>query len=174
MKKIVLLGVLLAVVFCGKAQKSQEKVSLSNIDLKTIDGKQIVFSAFRGKKILFVNVASKCGFTPQYKELQSLHEKYKEKLVVIGVPCNQFGGQEPGSFCQKNYGVDFVITEKIKVKGDGQHSLYQFLTKKELNGVASANVRWNFHKFLVDEKGMLVKDFPSGTKPMSTDITKLL
>ena len=101
-------------------------------------------------------------------------------MVVIGVPCNQFGGQEPGSpseiqsFCQKNYGVDFVITEKIKVKGDGQHSLYQFLTKKELNGVASANVRWNFHKFLVDEKGMLVKDFPSGTKPMSTDITKLL
>ena len=155
----------------------EEKVSEFQELFQNIKGK---ISDFKGRKILFVNVASKCGFTPQYKDLQILHKKFQKKLVVIGVPCNQFGGQEPGSpaeiqdFCQKNYGVDFLITEKMKVKGDDQHPLYQFLTDKQNNGVANSSVRWNFHKFLVDERGLLIKDFPSGTNPLSSDITDLL
>ena len=180
MKKIISLGVLLAIVLCTRAQSKQAKVNLYDLDLTFLDGKELDLKAFKGRKILFVNVASKCGFTPQYEGLQKLQEKFKDKLVVIGVPCNQFGGQEPGSpseiqnFCQKNYGVDFIITEKIKVKGDGQHPLYQFLTKKEFNGVANSSVRWNFQKFLVDENGSLLKGFSSGTKPMSADILDLL
>lgn len=164
----------------ANAQEMEGKMDLYTIGISSLEGEDVNFKSFEGKKILFVNVASKCGFTPQYKGLQELHSKYKEKLVVIGVPCNQFGGQEPGtseeiqSFCEKNYGVDFLITEKIKVKGPEQHPLYQFLTKKENNGKQSSSVKWNFHKYLVDEKGNLVKSFSSMTKPLSTDITGLL
>ena len=164
----------------ANAQEIEGKMDLYTIGISSLEGEDVNFKSFEGKKILFVNVASKCGFTPQYKGLQELHSKYKEKLVVIGVPCNQFGGQEPGtseeiqSFCEKNYGVDFLITEKIKVKGSDQHPLYQFLTKKENNGKQSSSVKWNFHKYLVDEKGNLVKSFSSMTKPLSTDITGLL
>jgi glutathione peroxidase len=135
---------------------------------------------FEGKYILFVNVASRCGFTPQYKELQELHETYKNTLVVIGLPCNQFGGQEPGnskeieSFCQVNYGVKFPITEKIDVKGQNQHTLYQWLTHKAVNGVKNSSVKWNFQKYLVDTKGNFVDYFFSNTSPKSTKITKHL
>jgi glutathione peroxidase len=138
--------------------------------------KTIKLSDYKGKKILCVNVASECGFTPQYKELQQLADEYKDKIVVIGFPCNQFGGQEPGSgteikaFCEKNYGVTFLITEKIDVKGDNQHPIYKWLTNKSSNGIDDCTVRWNFGKFLISEKGDLLGYYPSGTKPMSEEI----
>jgi len=164
----------------GSAQEIEGKMNLYSIEIASLDGDEVDLKEFKGKKILFVNVASKCGFTSQYKGLQSLHKKYENKLVVVGVPCNQFGGQEPGtpgeiqSFCQKNYGVEFLMTEKIKVKGSDQHPLYQFLTKKENNGIQNSSVRWNFHKFLIDEEGKLIKSFSSVTKPLSSELTGLL
>lgn len=124
-----------------------------------------------------MNVASECGFTRQYKDLQELHEKFGDQLVVIGLPCNQFGGQEPGSatqiksFCKKNFGVEFLITEKIKVKGEKQHPRYTWLTKKELNGKKSSSVKWNFQKYLVDENGQFIDYYFSITNPMSNKIT---
>ena len=128
--------------------------------------------------MLFVNVASKCGFTDQYKDMQELHEKYKSKLVIIGLPCNQFNNQEPGNeqeisqFCEINYGVTFLLTEKIEVKGDNQHYLYKWLTDKNLNGVKNSTVRWNFQKYLVDPSGKLVNYWYSITNPLSQKITK--
>lgn len=160
--------------------ESEKMTSIYSIEINLLDGTPLSLSDFKGKKILFVNVASECGFTPQYEGLQSLYEKYSDKLMIIGVPCNQFGEQEPGSseeitsFCKKNYGVTFLMTEKVDVKGDGQHPLYQWLTSKEQNGVQNASVKWNFHKFLVDENGSLLKDFGSITEPESDKITKLL
>lgn len=154
--------------------------SIYEIEIVDIKGKPIELDAAKGKKILFVNVASKCGFTDQYDDLQKLQERYKEELVVIGLPCNQFGKQEPGSsaeiqkFCSVNYGVTFPITQKIEVKGVGQHPLYAWLTKKELNGKFNSSVKWNFQKYLVDEDGELINLFYSMTNPLSTKITKHL
>ncbi|MFD1552736.1 glutathione peroxidase [Putridiphycobacter roseus] len=148
-----------------------------DIALKSIDNENIHLMDFKGKKILFVNVASKCGFTPQYAELQSLSDLYKEELVVIGLPCNQFGNQEPGkaeeiqSFCQKNYGVTFLITEKIEVKGENQHALYQWLTNKSANGKMDSKVKWNFQKYLVSENGELIDMFGSAVSPLDEKIT---
>lgn len=154
--------------------------SLYDIKINDLQGKPIDLSNFKGKKILFINVASKCGFTPQYRELQKLYEKYQEQLVIIGVPCNQFGSQEPGNpneikeFCEINYGVSFPITEKIEVKGSNQHPLYQWLTKKQLNGNQNSTVKWNFQKYLIDENGEFIDFFYSITKPMNPRITKYL
>ncbi len=156
------------------------KTSLYDIEINSIDGQKINLENFKGKKILFVNVASKCGYTPQYKDLQALNDKYGDKLTIIGVPCNQFGGQEPGtseeivSFCEKNYGVTFLMTEKVDVKGDSQHPLYKWLTTKSENGLEDSNVKWNFQKYLVDEEGNLISYFSSGVNPMSDDILSLL
>ena len=154
--------------------------TLYSVKIKSISGAEINLEAYKGKKVLFVNVASECGFTPQYEGLQELYKLYKERLMVIGVPSNQFGKQEPGtsdqiqSFCEINYGVTFLITEKIDVKGDSQHPLYAWLTKKENNGVKNSAVKWNFQKYLVDENGILIDYFFSITKPMSRKITKYL
>lgn len=148
--------------------------------LKTIDGQEISLEKFKGKKMLLVNVASECGYTPQYKNLQALHDKYKDKLVVIGFPANNFGAQEPGNaseiktFCTKNYGVTFQMMDKISVKGDDTHPLYKWLSNKEENGVSSDAPTWNFCKYLIDEHGKLIKFFPSKTDPLSSDITSLL
>lgn len=123
-------------------------------------------------------MASKCGFTPQYKDLEKLHQQYKENLVVVGVPCNQFGSQEPGNaneieeFCEVNYGVTFLITEKIDVKGANQHPLYTCLTSKDFNGKKSSSVKWNFQKYLVSPEGKLIDYYFSITKPTSSKITK--
>jgi glutathione peroxidase len=125
-------------------------------------------------------VASKCGFTPQYKALQELYETHKEKLQVIGVPCNQFGSQEPGnaetisSFCEVNYGVTFLITQKIDVKGKKQHPLYAWLTDRNYNGVKSSIVKWNFQKYLIDPSGNFIDYYFSMTSPLSSKITKHL
>ena len=154
--------------------------SLYNISINSITGEPINFEDFKGKKILIVNTASECGFTGQYEDLEKLYKTYKDKLVVIGVPCNQFGGQEPGtlteiqSFCEVNYGVTFLLTEKVNVKGEGQHPLYAWLTNKEMNGVKSSSVKWNFQKYLINENGELIDYFYSMTKPMSSKITNHL
>lgn len=154
--------------------------SIYDIEINSLIGNPINLSDFKGKKLLFVNVASKCGFTPQYKELQELSDYYKNQLVVIGVPCNQFGRQEPGNsdqiqeFCQVNYGVSFLITEKIDVKGSNQHRLYAWLTKKYINGRQNSSVKWNFQKYLVDENGEFLDYFYSITKPFNDRILKYL
>ena len=173
----IFLGLLLT---CTIATAQNTTASLYNISLTDISGAPLDLSQYKGKKILFVNVASKCGFTSQYDGLQELYKTYKDKLVVIGLPCNQFGGQEPGtakeieSFCRANYGVDFPLSSKIEVKGASQHPIYKWLTSKSQNGVMDSTVRWNFQKYLVDENGQLIDYFYSTTKPMSSKIIKLL
>jgi len=155
-------------------------VSVYEIAINGLDGAPILLSEFRGKKLLFVNVASECGFTKQYKDLQKLSDTYPDELVVIGSPCNQFGNQEPGdaaqiqSFCERNFGVTFLLTEKLDVKGGKQHPLYEWLTSKNLNGKKNSNVKWNFQKYLVDDKGHLIDYYFSITKPMSSKITRHL
>ncbi|MFP4846112.1 glutathione peroxidase [Winogradskyella sp. PE311] len=150
-----------------------------DIEINSLQGNPINLADFKGKKILFVNVASKCGFTPQYKELQQLQDTHND-IIVIGVPCNQFGKQEPGNpneikeFCEVNYGVSFLITEKIDVKGPNQHPLYEWLTKKATNGKQNSVVKWNFQKYLVDTDGEFIDYFYSITKPTNSRITKYL
>ena len=152
--------------------------SFYDIKINSLQGKPVNFESFKGKKILIVNVASKCGFTPQYKDLQNLQNQYQDQLAVIGVPCNQFGKQEPGSsneiqeFCEINYGVSFLITEKIDVKGKNQHPLYAWLTNKKENGRKNSSVKWNFQKYLIDESGELIDYFYSMTSPSSSKIKK--
>jgi len=160
--------------------KESATSSIYDITINALNGKPIALSEFSGKHILFVNVASKCGFTKQYKDLQKLSDTYPNKLAVIGTPCNQFGKQEPGdasqiqTFCERNFGVRFLLTEKLAVKGSNQHPLYRWLTKKELNGKKSSSVKWNFQKYLVNTNGELVDFFFSITKPMNSKITKHL
>ena len=151
-----------------------------NVSMRDIDGKVIDFNAFRGKKLLIVNVASECGYTPQYKDLQALYEANKDDLMIIGVPCNQFGGQEPGSamqiksFCEQNYGVKFLITEKVDVKGAEQHPLYAWLTSKAKNGKLDSEVKWNFQKYLLSEDGELLEMFSSRVNPTGDEIGEYL
>lgn len=157
-----------------------ERQSLYDLSINALDGTPISLSEFKGKKLFFVNVASKCGFTKQYEELQALSAAHPENLVVIGSPCNQFGSQEPGDasqiqeFCAVNFGVTFLLTEKLDVKGGKQHPLYKWLTSKDLNGKKNSSVKWNFQKYLVDENGNLIDYYFSITKPMSSKITKHL
>ena len=154
--------------------------SIHDFKFNSINGEEYSFASFKGNKILIVNTASECGFTPQYKDLQELHNQYKDQLVIIGVPCNQFGKQEPGnadeikSFCSKNYGVTFLITEKIEVKGGNQRPLYHWLTTKEMNGVKSSSVKWNFQKYLIGRNGEFIDFYYSITSPMSEKIVKNL
>ena len=153
------------------------KKNIYNFKVAAIDGGEIDFASFKGKKILIVNTASQCGYTPQYKELEQLHQKYKDKLVIIGFPANNFGQQEPGnnqeikSFCTKNYGVSFLMAAKISVVGEDMAPIYQWLTQKEKNGVMDAIVTWNFNKFLLNEQGELLKKFDSSVNPLSEEIT---
>ena len=150
--------------------------SIHGFTVKSIDGKDIKMSSFKGKKILIVNTASKCGYTPQYESLEKVYEQYKDKLVIIGFPCNQFGGQEPGSneeivdFCKKNYGVTFPLADKVDVKGENTAAIYQWLTQKSKNGVVDATISWNFNKFLLDENGKMIAYYPSNVKPDSDAI----
>ena len=151
--------------------------SIYEHDLKSIDGESTNLAEHKGKVILMVNVASRCGFTRQYKGLEELYAKYKDKgLVVCGFPCNQFGMQEPGSstdireFCTRNYGVSFQMMSKVDVKGNDQHPVYAWLTQEALNGSGDHKVRWNFHKFLVDGEGQLVAALGSGADPLGDEI----
>ena len=151
--------------------------SIYDFKVAALESGTIDFASFKGKKILVVNTASECGFTKQYEGLQALHEKYKDKLVIVGFPANNFGGQEPGTneeigaFCKKNYGVSFPMAAKISVKGDDAAPIYQWLCNKKENGVLDAEVGWNFNKFLLDENGTLLAHFESKVAPMSEEIT---
>jgi len=151
--------------------------SIYDFKVEALDGGIIDFSAFKGKKILIVNTASECGYTPQYEGLEKLYKTYKDKLVVVGFPANNFGAQEPGTnseikeFCKKNYGVTFPMAAKTSVKGDDIAPIYKWLCKKSENGVLDAEIKWNFGKFLLDEKGNLIAYFPTKVTPMSEEIT---
>ncbi len=154
--------------------------SVYDYKLTTIRGEALDLQQFKGKKILLVNTASECGFTPQYKQLQELYENFKDRLVVVGLPCDDFGGQEPGSekqieeFCEVNFGVTFPLTAKVRVLGAEAHPLYRFLTSKELNGYKDTEVKWNFQKYLIDENGRLMKVFSPALDPMSEELVKYL
>lgn len=168
--KTFLLASLLSIMLTG--------TSIYDFKVAGLDGKEIDFAKFKGKKVLVVNTASECGYTPQYADLQKLYDAYKNKLVIVGFPANNFGGQEPGSndeissFCKKNYGVTFPMAAKVSVKGDDAAPLFKYLTEEAKKmGTPDPVVKWNFTKFLIDENGKLVKVFPSKVNPMSEEIT---
>ena len=161
--------------------KDSEPVSPLDFKLKTIDGKEMDLAQYKGKVVMLVNVASKCGRTPQYAPLEAAYKKYQGKgLVIVGIPANNFGGQEPGTeadikaFCEKNYGVTFPMASKISVKGDDQHPLYKFLTSKDTAGDFAGDIDWNFAKFLVDRNGNVMARFASGTKPDDEKVVKAI
>lgn len=152
---------------------------ISNIKINKLDGSLLDWSQYQGKLILIVNVASECGFTSQYTQLQELYDTHHDQIEIIGVPCNDFGGQEPGealeieSFCSINYGVTFTLTEKIGIINN-THALYTWLTSKSENGHLDTKVEWNFHKFLLDSEGNLINDFKSNISPISEEILDYL
>ena len=170
--KTLMLTMILAVTLNGS--------SIYDFKVAGLDGTDIDFSQYKGKKIMIVNTASACGLTPQYEGLEKLYNQYKDKLVVIGVPANNFNGQEPGSnedikaFCKKNYGVTFPMAEKISVKGDDTHALYKYLKEQATAKGFADPVTWNFGKFLINEKGELIATFSPRTTPMSEEILKYL
>lgn len=153
---------------------------LYDFKVKTLEGGTFDFSTLKGKKVMIVNVASKCGNTPQYKDLESLYEKNKDYFVIIGFPANNFGSQEPGTaseirkFCTENYGVTFPLMEKISVKGDDMAPIYKWLTSKKENGVMDSEVKWNFQKYLIDENGKLVEVLDPKEKPTSDKVLSWL
>lgn len=157
----------------GLAQSS----GFYDFKVKTLDGKDFDFASLKGKKVIVVNTASKCGFTPQYKDLEEVYEKYQGELVIIGFPANNFLSQEPGSaaeirkFCTENYGVTFPMMAKISVKGNDMAPIYKWLTSKTQNGVMDSSVKWNFQKYLIDETGKLIDIVYSSEKPTSDKVT---
>lgn len=172
MKKITLVGIMMLFAFALSAQ-----TSFYDFTVKDIDGNDFTLSSLKGKKVMVVNVASKCGHTPQYQQLQEIYEKYGDKdFVVIGFPANNFMKQEPGTnaeikeFCSSKFHVTFPMMEKISVKGDDIHPLYQWLTEKSQNGVEDAPVKWNFQKFLIDENGKLAKVIAPKEKPDAQEV----
>lgn len=191
-KNIILMTILytmLSVFGCKQVKSKPDNINMSDkstfyefleanptAKVKTIDGKEIDYSQFKGKKVLIVNTASECGYTPQYEDLEKLYETYKDKLVILGFPANNFGGQEPGSneeikqFCTSKYSVTFPMFEKISVLGDDMAPIYKWLTSKDMNGWNDQQPKWNFNKYLLDENGNLVKYFSSAVKPMSDEI----
>jgi glutathione peroxidase len=186
--KLAFMGLLTFISACigGKSKKIENAEQVKpvgnfyDLSIQSLDGsKTINMSEYKGKYIVCVNTASECGYTPQYKDLQQFYSKYVDsQIVVIGFPCNQFGGQEPGtaqeigSFCEKNYGVNFPMTEKIDVKGDKQHPIYQWLTQKAKNGAGDFEVKWNFNKFVISPEGKLLHYFGSGVKPFDHEFLK--
>jgi len=154
--------------------------TLYDFKVTSLDGQPLDLAKYRGNKVLIVNTASKCGFTPQYAKLQALHEKMGDKLVILGFPANNFAGQEPGTnseiagFCKKNYGVTFQMCEKVSVKGDDQAPLYKWLTNKEENGWNDKVPTWNFCKYLINEKGQLTNFWESKVDPMGPEIAAAL
>lgn len=150
--------------------------SIYDFKITSLEGKEIDLAQYKGKKILIVNTASKCGFTPQYQELETLYQQHKEQLIVIGFPANNFLFQEPkgnediASFCQRNYGVSFPMSEKLSVKGKDIAPIYYWLTHKKFNGLEDSKVKWNFQKYLLNEQGQLIHIFSPSTSPMSAEV----
>jgi glutathione peroxidase len=187
MKKILLLA--LIAVSCMNSNKSkntnpmnspevaQQRESLHDLCANKLDGTEMCFADFKGKKVMIVNTASKCGLTPQYTDLQTLYDKHKDSgFEIIGFPANDFMSQEPldnseiAAFCEKNYGVSFTMMEKITVKGDKIHPVYAFLTQKSKNGIDDYSIEWNFQKFLINEDGQIDKVISPRTNPMDDEI----
>ena len=175
-KKLVLIVSMLTVSFTVFSQTK----NFYDFKIKTLEGENFDLSSLKGKKVMVVNTASKCGYTPQYKDLEELYQKYKDELVIIGFPANNFLNQEPGSafeirqFCTENYNITFPLMEKISVRGKDIHPLYQWLTSKEMNGVMDSDVKWNFQKYLIDENGNLVDVLYSKEKPGSEKVISWL
>jgi len=173
-----LMFLLIAVMMTSGIQAQE---SFYDLKAKNINGEMVDFSQFEGKKVLIVNTASKCGFTPQYEGLQKLHEDYAgEDFVIIGFPSNDFMKQEPGTeeeiqaFCEKNYGVEFLMMSKVVVKGDDKHPVYQWLTQKAKNGAKDSKVSWNFQKYMISESGELIEVFGTKVKPQDEKIVSLI
>jgi glutathione peroxidase len=164
----------------GKKGTNAVPKNIYDIEINKLDGTPLDLNSLKGKKVMFVNVASKCGLTPQYEGLEKLYQEHGGQLEIIGLPCNQFAFQEPGGadqiaeFCQKNYGVSFTITEKVKVRGKGQHDIYTWLTNKKVNGKLTSSVKWNFQKYLVSANGELEQKFAPNVEPMSDEIIKAI
>lgn len=159
-------------------QKTMDKQSIYQFTVKDIEGEDFDFADLKGKKMLIVNTASECGYTGQYENLEKLYQEYKDQdFVIVGFPANNFGGQEPGSdeeiatFCEANFGVSFPMMSKVSVIGDDQHPLYQFLTEKSKNGEMDSEIKWNFHKYLIDEEGHVVETYESKVLPDGPEIT---
>jgi len=174
MKSIIATIMFLSLYIVTQAQP----ITFHNFKVTDIYGKTFDLATLKGKKVLVVNVASECGYTGQYKDLEALYKKYKDKnFVIIAFPANNFGSQEPGTneqieeFCKSKFGVTFPMMAKISVKGDDMHPLYQWLTQKSQNGKLDAPVKWNFQKFLIDEGGRLVTSYPSKENPLSENIS---
>ena len=154
--------------------------NIYNIKIKNVYGEETSLKVYQGKKILIVNVASNCGYTNQYKDLQQLQDQYGDKLQVIAFPCNDFGSQEPGTdkqiaqFCESNYNVKFPVMSKINIRSKPIHPIYEWLSTSELNGWNDSKPRWNFYKYLIDENGNLIKSFGSNTSPLSSEIIQSL
>ncbi len=169
----------LAILMLGVMMVGHPADNVHQFSITSIDGKQVDLSQFKGKKLLLVNTASECGFTKQYAGLQELSERYADKVIVIGFPANNFGGQEPGDnaeiqgFCEKNFGVTFLLAEKISVMGDDISPLFKYLTTTE-NVDFTGEIKWNFEKFLIDEDGNLAHRFRSKVEPMSEELISKL
>lgn len=177
--QIFLLNLILGVLVCVSCHSPQPTIMTDfyKLQARSLEGKVVDFAAFKGKKVLLVNTATECGYTPQLKTLEKLHDQYGDKLVVIGIPTNDFGGQEPregaeiAAFCERNYGVSFLMLEKSTTKGPEKGAIFKWLTEKERNGKSSSRIWWNFQKYLVNENGQLVDYFFTFTKP---DASKIL
>lgn len=191
MKKILSTFAIIALAFTGFIQKQEPtnnvpldqmmmEKSFYDFKMKDINGQEVDFSQFKGKKLLLVNVASKCGYTKQYEDLQKLHQEHGDEVTIIGFPANNFGSQEPGTneeikeFCSSKFGVTFMMMDKISVKGDDKAPLYKWLSDKDLNGWNDKEPTWNFCKYFINEKGELVKFFASSVKPMDEEILQLI
>jgi glutathione peroxidase len=187
----IILATVLSLTCIAVAAKTGDKKEISNTEttpaktiydfkITSLEGGTIDFSQYKGKKILIVNTASKCGFTPQYAGLEKLFEQYKDKLVIVGFPSDNFGGQEYHdndsikSFCQKNYGVTFPLTTRVDVKGDNITPVFKYLCNKSENGVLDATISWNFNKFVIDENGNLLAHFDSKVTPDSEELLKYI
>ena len=195
-KTILTMSILYAVLSlfgCKQVRSKPENINMSdkstfyqfleanpNAKVKSIDGTEYDYSQLKGKKVLIVNTASECGYTPQYDDLEKLYQTYKDKLIILGFPANNFGGQEPGTneeikeFCKTKFSVSFPMFEKISVLGDDMAPIYKWLTSKDLNGWNDQQPKWNFNKYLLDEEGNLVKYYSSAVKPMSDEIVSML
>lgn len=171
----------MSMMIVGASQAADKSANAHDFKMKSLEGKEIDLSNYKGKVLLIVNVASKCGLTPQYEQLQEMHDKYGEKgLAILGFPCNQFGKQEPGTageirqFCSQNYGVKFDLFEKVDVNGDEACDLYKYLTSLETKPQGAGKIAWNFEKFLVDREGNVIARFSPRTKPDSPEVLAVL
>jgi len=181
MRTLIFLLSVTMVALAGPTADAADAPAALDYNMQTLDGKDVHLGKYLGKVVLVVNVASKCGLTPQYEQLQALHDEYaREGLAVLGFPCNQFGKQEPGtaqqirSFCSTNYGVQFDMFGKIEVNGDGACDLYKYLTNLETKPKGSGDISWNFEKFLIDRKGSVIARFAPRTKPDAPELLKMI